>query len=134
MKIDRTVEPNVFYKAEAFHIAAKVLFDNEEMKYRGAPFIVNASFSLELYLKSFMSSTYFDKPEKYYDGVTLYNRVYSKSGHSGQGHDLSNLYKQLPESIKLELISFSKEKYGNLSLPIFFEKIKQDKTRHPSIN
>lgn len=60
MKVKRLIEPNVFYKAEAFHIASKLLYEADSLNGRGGPFIVNAAFSLELYLKSTLSTTIFE--------------------------------------------------------------------------
>lgn len=62
MKILRKTEPNIYYKAEGFHIAAQVLNQANEMQYRGSPFIVNATFAIELYLKCFDGKTIFNRP------------------------------------------------------------------------
>lgn len=120
----RTTEPNVYYRAEAFHITAKILHENAELKYRGAPFIINAVFSLELYIKCLMSKSIFETPEIHKEGFTSYKRAYSKSTHTGQGHDLDNLYQQLSEKTRLELEKINQELNGNISLAEFFKKNK----------
>lgn len=100
VEVHRTIEPSIYYKAEGFHIAAKILFGSEELKHYGAPFIVNATFALELYLKSLISKTIFENPEIHEEGYTSYKRVYSQSMHTGQGHDLENLYQQLSKEVR----------------------------------
>ncbi|MBU0809520.1 MAG: hypothetical protein KKD30_16625 [Gammaproteobacteria bacterium] len=123
-EVRRTIEPSVYYKAEGFHIAAKILFDSEELKHRGAPFIINATFALELYLKCLLSKTIFEGPETHEEGYTSYNRVFSKSEHTGIGHDLSNLYQQLPEEARAGIEKANKELSGKDSLSNFFNKNK----------
>ena len=93
MEVLRQVEPRIYYQAEAFHIAAITLYESDTMKYRGAPFIVNASFALELYLKCLDGQTIFDKPSEYSESVTQYERVYSKGAQ--KGHQLSSLFESL---------------------------------------
>ncbi|MGE8100525.1 hypothetical protein ACQKP6_21705 [Pseudomonas fluorescens] len=124
LEIHRPTEPSVYYKAEAFHIAAKILHGNAALNYRGAPFIVNAAFSLELYLKSLMSKTILEAPEIHGEGYTSYNRTYSRSKHTGSGHDLNNLYQKLSEKIRSELQKNHQELSGNFSLTDFFNKNK----------
>lgn len=97
MEVKCTIEPNIFYKAKAFHIAAKLLYENDSLNGRGGPFIVNAMFSLELYLKSILSITIFNNGREYADGVMQYDSVHSKSKHKGNGHDLYSLFSQLPQ-------------------------------------
>ena len=124
MEVKRTIEPNVFYKAEAFHIAAKLLHENDLLHGRGGPFIVNAMFSLELYLKSILSITIFNNGREYADGVMQYDSVHSKSKHNGNGHDLFSLFSQLPETTKLELDALLTTEHNTISLSDFFNKYK----------
>lgn len=120
MKIVRPVEPSIYYQAEAFHIAAITLHEAAAMIHRGAPFIVNASFALELYLKAFDGKTVFKAPSEYCEGVVQYEEVVSKGGE--HGHHLSSLFislaQEYKDKIKLQLseIGFS------LSAQAFFEK------------
>ncbi|UCJ18769.1 hypothetical protein K5Q02_10545 [Pseudomonas sp. MM211] len=123
-EIRRTIEPSVYYKAEGFHFAANILFDREELKHRGAPFIVNATFALELYLKSLLSKTVFEGSETHEEGYTSYNRVFSKSEHAGIGHDLNNLYQQLSEEARAGIEKINKELSGKYSMSDFFNKNK----------
>lgn len=124
LKVERVIEPNVFYKAEAFHLAAKFLNDHDLLSGRGGPFIVNAMFALELYLKSALSATIFDDGVKSAEGVTQYEKVYSKSNFKGKGHDLNLLFNQIPEVLKAELDLLSHESHHAMPLTEFFIKYK----------
>ncbi|WP_217517494.1 hypothetical protein [Vibrio metschnikovii] len=86
MKLSRRVEPRIYHQAEAFHIAALTLHHSEAMKHRGSPFIVNASFALELYLKAFDGETVFKEPSEYCEFV--YTLGISKaSAQAGKNHE-----------------------------------------------
>lgn len=124
VEINRATEPSVYYKAEAFHITAKILHENTELTYRGAPFIVNAAFSIELYIKCLMSKTIFEGPETHKEGYTSYERVYSKSTNTSQGHNLDNLYQQLPEKTRLKLEEINQKLNGKKTLAEFFNQNK----------
>ena len=124
LKIECTVEPNVFYKAESFHLAAKLLNGSDLLVGRGGPFIVNSTFALELYLKSMMSATIFGNGHERHDGFIQYDKVHSKSEFEGKGHDLSSLFEQLPENIKTELELISRQENETFNLSIFFKKYK----------
>tara|TARA_R110000772_G_scaffold267264_1_gene390857 strand:+ start:1105 stop:1587 length:483 start_codon:yes stop_codon:yes gene_type:complete len=121
LEVKRKIEPNVFYKAESFHFSAKIINESNLLNGRGGPFIVNAMFALELYLKSVLSTTVFGNGHESEGGVR-YDQVYSKSDFKGKGHNLFTLYEQLPESIKseLELLSQSEP----ISLSSFFDTYK----------
>ncbi|WP_102385055.1 hypothetical protein BCU19_05640 [Vibrio cyclitrophicus] len=120
MKIIRRVEPSIYYQAEAFHIAALTLHQAEAMEYRGAPFIVNASFALELYLKAFDGKTVFKEPSEYRDFVTQYKQLVSKG--SKRGHDLSSLFNGLAQEYKEKVASHLVDLTFPLSPAMFFEK------------
>ncbi|QZO11368.1 hypothetical protein [Pseudoalteromonas piscicida] len=119
MKVVRQVEPKIYYQAEAFHIAADVLHESELMKYCSAPFIVNASFALELYLKCFDGKTVFKKPSVYCEGVVQYERVIGNV--SQQGHNLQNLFGGLPCEYKEKIVSKFDALEMGLSAESFFE-------------
>ncbi|WP_025564532.1 hypothetical protein [Psychromonas sp. SP041] len=120
MKVVRKVEPRVYYQAEAFHIAAETLNESKSMEFRGAPFIVNASFALELYLKCFDGQTIFDKPTEYFEGVTQYGKVFSKGNE--QGHHLSSLFNSLSIEYQNKVIDKFDALDGELLASNFFEK------------
>ncbi len=120
MKITRRVEPSIYYQAEAFHIAALTLHQAEAMENRGAPFIVNASFALELYLKAFEGKTVFKDPTEYCESVTHYNQIVSKG--SKQGHDLSSLFNGLAQEYKDKIVSQLAGSMFQLTPEIFFKK------------
>lgn len=119
LTVKRIVEPNIFYKGEAFHIAAVSLSDLNDLEGRGGPFIVNAMFSLELYLKSVLGETKFSEPSEYCKDVTIYNKIYSESM---RGHDLLKLYSSVDSELKEEIDSAYKLQGVNISISDFFEK------------
>lgn len=120
MKVFRKVEPNIYYQAEGFHIAANILSSLDAMKYRGSPFIVNAIFAVELYLKSLNGETVFDAPSQYCQGVTQYNKVFSKSLTGG--HDLKILYKALSSENRSQIMQSFEHQITYLTAEDFFEK------------
>ena len=118
MKVSRKVEPNIFYSAEAFHISAELLQRSAEMQYRGAPFIVNASFALELYLKCFNASTKFSKPTNNTEGVVSYAQV-SSEGNS-RGHQLKDLFNELSNDLKDQIRSEFSLRVNGVNADEFF--------------
>lgn len=119
LTVKRAVEPNIFYKGEAFHLAAVALSDMNELEGRGGPFIVNAMFSLELYLKSVLGATKFAEPSEYCIDVTIYNKVYSESK---KGHVLSKLYLSIDAELKKEIDSAYDIEGEKISICEFFDK------------
>lgn len=61
--------------------------------------IVNATFAIELYLKSFDSKIRFEEPEDIKGGVTLYNKIFVSP--VTKRHELTKLFESLPRDIKL---------------------------------
>ncbi|EGQ9189780.1 hypothetical protein V9K20_003564 [Vibrio cholerae] len=120
MKVIRRVEPSIYYQAEAFHIAALTLYQAEAMEYRGAPFIVNASFALELYLKAFDGETVFKESSEYCEFVTQYKQVVSKG--NTQGHGLSSLFNRLAQEYKDKIVSQLVGLTFQWTPEMFFEK------------
>ncbi|MCP4745547.1 MAG: hypothetical protein GY874_05305 [Desulfobacteraceae bacterium] len=130
LKIEQKVNPEVFYRAQAFHIAAKILHENhkKKLKYYGDPFIVNSALSIELYLKSMLSCLYFDdRKNTTHEKVFIYEKVFSKAEH---GHSLKGLFKKIPSEFQTEI----KTRCYNVSKPIkiseFFEKHAESFVNH----
>ena len=119
LTVNRIIEPNIFYKGEAFHIAAEALSGLKDLEGRGGPFIVNAMFALELYLKSILGETKFTEPSEYCDGVTSYSKVYSESK---KGHVLSDLYGYVDSEIKNEIDSAYSQVGSKITMADFFKK------------
>ncbi|MBB1278997.1 MULTISPECIES: hypothetical protein [unclassified Pseudoalteromonas] len=120
MKVLRKAEPNIYYKAESFHIAAQVLNQANEMQYRGSPFIVNATFAIELYLKCFDGQTVFNQPSEYCEGVTKYENVTSEG--SNRGHDLGKLFNHLNDANRKQISSAFEKRISGITSEEFFEK------------
>ena len=120
MKVLRKVEPNIYSKAEGFHIAAQILNQANEMQYRGSPFIVNATFAIELYLKCLDAKTVFNKPSNECDGFTKYEKVSSES--SNRGHDLGKLFNKINEVHRDQISSSFEQRINGISSEEFFGK------------
>ena len=120
MKVLRKAEPNIYYKAEGFHIAAQVLNQANEMQYRGSPFIVNATFAIELYLKCFDGQTVFNRPSEYCEGVTKYENVTSEG--SNRGHDLGKLFNNLNDENRKQISTAFEKRISGITSEEFFEK------------
>jgi len=116
LKVEQEVNPEVFYRAEAFHIAAKILIDCNQLKFKGGPFIVNSALSIELYLKSMLSCKCFDNLE---DGI--YGSVYSKVNY---GHDLATLFTQIPNNYQKELNIRCRKASTPINISEFFDEYK----------
>ncbi|WP_053982312.1 hypothetical protein [Marinagarivorans algicola] len=120
MRISRKSEPNIYYKAEGFHIAAQILNKANEMQHRGSPFIVNATFAIELYLKCFDGKTVFNRPFEYCEGVTRYENVTSEA--SNRGHDLGKLFSHLNDANRKQISSAFEKRISGITSEEFFEK------------
>lgn len=124
MKVLREAEPNIYYKAEGFHIAAKVLHQAQakEMQHRVTPFIVNATFAIELYLKCFDGYTVFKLPSEYCEGVVKYENVTSEG--SNRGHDLVKLFERLNDANRKQISSAFEKRRNGITSEEFFKKYK----------
>lgn len=125
MDIIRKTEPSIFYQAEAFHISAKLLQNSSDLQGRGSPFIVNACFAIELYLKCFDGETIFNGPSEsnYCSDVTEYKEVTSKV--NSHGHDLLKLFKNLSEVNRKKISSIFEQQTGTGTTDDFFDKYKE---------
>lgn len=120
MKVLRKTEPNIYYKAEGFHIAAELLNRASEMQYRGSPFIINATFAIELYLKCLDGETIFHRPSEYCEGVTQYEKVTSKG--SNRGHDLGKLFSCINETNRQQISCAFEKRINGITSQEFFKK------------
>ena len=99
MKIPLKVNRDVLHQADLFRDAARLLQVIDSKLH--VPFIVNAAFAIELYLKALNSSKCFNKPSEISPGVISYESVTSKP--VTWGHSLVDIYDALVEDIKIYL-------------------------------
>jgi len=116
LKVKQIINPEVFYKAEAFHITAKIIVNNEKLKFHGAPFIVNSTLAIELYLKSMLSNKCFGNLKH-----GKYSLVYSEVK---KGHDLVSLFSKIPDNLKKQLSKRCSETTSKIEILNFLKEYK----------
>ena len=96
-----SLNDTMFAQANSFAETANLLYSRDlfNSSYKGstvAPFIVNACFSIEIYLKA----------------------IHEAYGESAKGHDLSKLYDNLNESAKITIDSAANDVRPQYTLPM----------------
>ena len=119
------VDDNILNLALSYSKVAKLIYESDIDDWR-SPFIVNSTFAIELYFKSMLST------QKYIAGPKLSETqtkmVYQKSttDFSGQGHDLENLFEQIPDDKRQFLLKIFSQHPNNLD----FTKFLKDHKKH----
>ena len=96
IEIEQLPNPDIQASARAFYNASKELQGNSIVN-SSIPVIVNAAFSLELYLKSFNSKIQFKDGKESLSGKIIYDIVINKVNNTG--HVLSELFSKIKPDI-----------------------------------
>lgn len=96
-----------------FHHGAEFYNSYEKLKNEGistTPGIVCLVFSIEIFLKSLEAQKHYKEKYQYPDGTVYYDDLFDVS-LVGRGHDLSKLFGNLSDKIRVEILTSYKEKY-----------------------
>lgn len=118
------IDDNILGLALSYGKVAKSIYESDIDDWR-SPFVVNATFAIELYFKSMLATQKLVTGPKISDTQT--KMVYEKSttNFCGQGHDLENLFKQIPDKQKQFLLRIFKQHPNNLDFPKFLKDHKK---------
>jgi hypothetical protein len=100
------VDYNILKLAKEYYESAKLIYNANSDGSLDSPFIVNATFYIELFLKSLLSEMHFGKKTKISETTTRHEWTHSKTVFDGKGHDLKNLFNQIPKKHRLGILEF----------------------------
>jgi len=126
LSVSKNVDNYVLDAAKSYIETALLIYGLELKPELKGPFIVNATFAMELYFKSMMAKARYGPEKKLSNTMTKYEWMYSETIFNGNGHNLLNLFSQVPEKFKNEILDKFKKHPEKVDLELFLEEHKKN--------